>query len=143
MSSGFTLMAACAVYDGVTDVAHVCLATANPECPHMPKLWLLNQRCDGLLSSQMLDALPTAGGREEQKTEFGNVKKSGKAPKLKEALPTEGSVSCLFINDHNVDPELFVGFESGAVGMFKIMIEGVDDKQKIQTIKMFSGQKII
>jgi hypothetical protein len=91
----------------------------------------------------MLDALPTAGGREEQKTEFGNVKKSGKAPKLKEALPTEGSVSCLFINDHNVDPELFVGFESGAVGMFKIMIEGVDDKQKIQTIKMFSGQKII
>ena len=79
----------------------------------------------------MLDALPTAGGREEQKTEFGNVKKSGKVPKLKEALPTEGSVSCLYINDHNVDPELFVGFESGAVGMFKIMIEGVDDKQKI------------
>lgn len=36
----------------------------------------------------------------------------------------EGAVSCIYINDKDIvdDPELFLGFESGAIGMFKLRI---------------------
>ena len=40
-----------------------------------------------------------------------------------EIIPVEGSVTALYISDHQIDPELFVGYESGAVGMFKLLIK--------------------
>ena len=39
--------------------------------------------------------------------------------------PLEGSISCIEFADAcdvMVDPEVFIGFESGAIGMFKIQM---------------------
>jgi hypothetical protein len=44
-------------------------------------------------------------------------------PKQLEIIPVEGSVTSLYISEHDIDPELFVGYESGAIGMFKMQIE--------------------
>jgi hypothetical protein len=43
-----------------------------------------------------------------------------------------------------VDPLLIIGFESGAISMFKIVLALNDEKQKVlKTVKLFSAQKLI
>ena len=60
--------------------------------------------------------------------------------------PLEGSISCLVFADQcdaMADPEMFVGFENGAVGMFKLVIEEGKKGLEVQVIKLFTGQKVI
>jgi len=65
-------------------------------------------------------------------------------PKQLEIIPVEGSVTTLYISEHGIDPELFVGYESGAIGMFKMQIEkNKNGEMQIHTIKLFSAQKLI
>ena len=42
-----------------------------------------------------------------------------------------------------VDPEVFIGFESGAIGMFKILIDEKAGEYGLQIVKLFTGQKVI
>lgn len=60
----------------------------------------------------------------------------------------EGAISCLHFGEKCKDvpdPELFIGFESGAVGMFRIFITPATKTKplKINAVKMFSCQKVI
>ncbi len=104
----------------------------------MPKMILLSPSCDRIICSQHLDALPNPG-REEQKPQFGNLKMTGR-PKQLEIIPVEGSVTSMLISEHKADPELFVGYESGAIGMFKLLIEkNKNGEMQIRTIKLFSA----
>ena len=65
-------------------------------------------------------------------------------PKQIEIIPVEGSVTCIVIDEHKYDPELFVGYESGAVGMFKMFIsKNTNGEMQIKTLKLFSAQKLI
>lgn len=60
--------------------------------------------------------------------------------------PLEGSISCLVFADQcdaMADPEMFIGFENGAVGMFKLVIEEGKKGLEVQVIKLFTGQKVI
>ena len=60
--------------------------------------------------------------------------------------PLEGSISCLVFADQcdaMADPEMFIGFENGAVGMFKLVIEEGKKGLGVQVIKLFTGQKVI
>lgn len=109
----------------------------------MPKMILLSPSCDKVVSSQHLDALPNPG-RDEQKPQFGDLKVTGR-PKQLEIIPVEGSVTTLYITDTNgIDPELFVGYESGAIGMFRLQIlKNKNGEMQIHTIKLFSAQKLI
>lgn len=76
----FTQMETFVIYSE-DSTAYICLVTPNAECPHMPKLWLLNQTCSEVIVSHLLDCNPSAGGRAEQKQNFGNLKMTGKQPK--------------------------------------------------------------
>jgi len=40
-------------------------------------------------------------------------------------------------------PELFVGFESGAIGMFRISLAPNGASGKLHIIKLFTAQKLI
>ena len=42
-----------------------------------------------------------------------------------------------------VDAEVFVGFESGAIGMFKIMMDEKAGEYSLRIVKLFTGQKVI
>ena len=60
--------------------------------------------------------------------------------------PLEGSISCLVFADQcdaMADPEMFIGFENGAIGMFKLVIEEGKKGLEVQVIKLFTGQKVI
>ena len=42
-----------------------------------------------------------------------------------------------------VDAEVFIGFESGAIGMFKIMMDEKAGEYTLRIVKLFTGQKVI
>jgi hypothetical protein len=105
----------------------------------MPKLWLLTEQVDGIELHQCIDALPSIG-REVQKPGFGKFKP---AAKPKEEKNMEGTVTCILLDERNTDPQLLVGFESGAIGMFKLILELIDGKKTIKITKLFSAQKLI
>ena len=80
--------------------------------------------------------------KEKEKPKFGKstTKSTTKNDKLLNTLSQEGTVSALCFDDHNVDPLLIIGFESGAISMFKIVLGLNDEKQKVlQTVKLFSA----
>jgi hypothetical protein len=156
----FTTFAASVVV-GVTKMDHIALVTVDAEQIHLVKLWLLNQTCTGLESSEMLQPLPATsvaflkdektgakggkfaeGNAANEKMAFGRTVRSHSKGKDDKVL--EGAISCLYFGErcHEVpDPELFVGFESGAVGMFRVFVTPVkkgDTGMKIQAVKMFS-----
>ena len=66
-------------------------------------------------------------------------------PKDESERPIEGAITCLKIVEWNIDPELFLGYESGAIGMLKLAIEPPvsDDVKRVGITKLFSGQKLI
>jgi hypothetical protein len=70
--------------------------------------------------------------KEKEKPQFGKTKTAPK-PKLKpECDPnTEGAVTCLSFDDQNVDPLLIVGFESGAISMFKVITKENEENKTI------------
>ena len=103
----------------------------------------------------MLQPLPAASVAhlKDEKGGFAARGKTGpKEPrstsKCREGQVIEGAISCLHFGEKCLDvpdPELFIGFESGAVGMFRIFITN-NKKTKalsIQSVKMFSCQKVI
>ena len=71
------------------------------------------------------------------------------AEELAASKPLEGSVTCVQFSDGCqvlAEAELFVGFENGAIGLFRISLgpsvsEGVPGP--IKTFKMFTAQKLI
>lgn len=58
-----------------------------------------------------------------------------------------GTTSCFRISDHAIDPELFIGYESGNIAMFKIALEEKnligENQLKFKNEKLFSAQKFI
>ena len=79
-----------------------------------------------------LEALPSAQAHTSEKSKFSGKPKKGAAGKktreeeIAAERPLEGSVTCLQFTDGCdilSDPELFVGYESGAIGMFRINLD--------------------
>lgn len=124
------------------ETQHICIITQASDAPHMPKMWLLTEKCDGIELFQLIDALPTSG-REPQKPQFGKFKPTSNA-KPKEQAPMDGTITCLKIDERQTDPQLLVGFESGSIGLFKLILEtSKENKKQIKVIKLFSAQKLI
>lgn len=87
------------------------------------------------------------GVAANEKMAFGRTNRAHSKGKDDKVL--EGAISCLYFGERCKevpDPELFIGFESGAVGMFRIFVtqakKGASGMQ-IQAVKMFSCQKVI
>jgi len=96
-------------------------------------MWLLNQTCDKVESSELLQPLPAASVAylnkdKEETSAFSGKKKSVRRrskSKEREDKILEGAISCLQFGETSqevADPELFIGFENGAIGMFRIYI---------------------
>lgn len=93
----------------------------------------------------MIDALPSLGSREVQKPQFGKVKQAApvKSNEAKDR-PMEGTVTCILADERQADPLLLIGFESGAIGMFKLLLEKTSHGNKtINVVRLFSAQKLI
>lgn len=125
----------------------IAIVTVDTEVIHLAKMWLLNPTCTGLESTELLQPLPaTSVAFLKEKEAF--APRGGKEPrstsKGREDKVLEGAISCLYFGERCAevpDPELFIGFESGAVGMFRIFVAPVkrgEQAMKIQAVKMFS-----
>ena len=145
MQASFTTFAATTIL-APTKMDHIAIITVDAESIHLAKMWLLNQTCTGVNSTELLQPLPaTSVAFLKEKEAF--APKGGKErshSKGREDKVLEGAISCLFFGERCAevpDPELFIGFESGAVGMFRVFV--INDKKsskdmKIQAVKMFS-----
>ena len=116
---------------------------------------LLSARCDSVIEETHLEALPSALNLAATMSKFTGKPKKGAAGKktraeeMADERPQEGSVTCLQFSDgcQLLDqPELFVGFESGAIGMFRVFMEasradGTPGPMKVK--KIFTAQKLI
>ena len=88
---------------------------------------------------------PFTGKRE------GPGAKDKRAPKSRKELSAEGAVSCLKMSEWGVDPELLIGFESGAIALCSLTISAVDESGKdtdgtskfVKVTRLFSGQKFV
>ena len=84
------------------------------------------------MQEKHLDALPSVLAHAATVSKFtGKAKKGAKGKQtreeeIKDEKPQEGAVTCLKFSDGCEaldEPELFVGFESGAIGMFRVSLE--------------------
>ena len=226
MNTTFTTFAATTLISASIN-NHLTIVTQDERMSHMPKVWLMNQTCDEVLTTRLIEAIPNTSLQEvkqhashilkqqmkeaeqningskkngdgEEKSKFtGGTKSRGKGKKGKKGKkgakkghqdrdygeedeeegelvdfvesrfneddpvvnhstkeqtlqsmvkPLEGSISCIEFADAcdtMADPELFIGFESGAIGMFKLQMDESDDGYKILVVKLFTGQKVI
>lgn len=146
LSSGFTTFTSVALM-GYDEALHIAVIAPDPEMAHMPKIFLLAEDCKSVIFEESFNALPSAGkGKQNEGAAFANKTAKGKnMPKDESERPIEGAITCLKIVEWNIDPELFLGYESGAIGMLKLAIEPPvsDDVKRVGITKLFSGQKLI
>lgn len=154
MSASFTTFAADTVVSSTAN-NHILLVTTCPDFPHKPKMHLLSQRCDAVIEEFQLEALPSALSHASTVSKFtGKAKKGTKGKKtveeeIKDERPLEGSITCLKFGDGCSmleDPELFVGYESGAIGMFRLSLNPSNadgSPGSIKSIKLFTATKLI
>ena len=154
MSASFTTFAADLVVQD-QDNSHILIVTACPDFPHKPKMHLLSQSCDTVLQTKHLEALPSALSHASEVSKFsGKPKKGTKGKKTREEelvdeRPLEGSVTCLKFSDGCdvlEEPELFVGYESGAIGLFRLSLGNSNadgSPGELKQFKMFTAQKLI
>jgi len=102
-----------------------------------------------------IDALPSAQAHNSQLSKFSGKAKKGaggkktKQEEISDGRPLEGSVTCFHFSDGCdilEQPELFVGYESGSIGMFRISLQAdmADGSPgKLHVIKLFTAQKLI
>lgn len=146
MQASFTTFAATVIL-APTKMDHIAIITVDAESIHLAKMWLLNQTCTCVNSTELLQPLPaTSVAFLKEKEAFAprGGKEQRSHSKGREEKVLEGAISCLFFGERCAevpDPELFIGFESGAVGMFRVFV--INDKKndkgmKIQAVKMFS-----
>jgi hypothetical protein len=121
----------------------------------MPKLWLLNEKVDGHIWSDHFEVLP--GDVFKQSTNPFTGKREGpgakekRAAKSRKELSAEGAVSCLKMSEWGADPELLVGFESGAIALCSLIVLSIDESGKdeegqskyVKVTRLFSGQKFV
>ena len=87
----------------------------------MPKLWLLSEKVDGVLWEDHFEVLPQDVFKQQTNPFTGKREGPGanqkRAVKARKDMSSEGAVSCLKMSEWGVDPELLVGFESGAIAL--------------------------
>ena len=132
---------------------HIAIVTVDAESIHLAKMWLLSPSCTSLESTEMLQPLPATSVAflKDEKSGFGRNGKAAEGvaanekmafgktnrahSKGKDEKVLEGAISCLYFGERCQevpDPELFIGFESGAVGMFRIFVTAKKGDTKMQ-----------
>lgn len=154
MSSSFTTFAADTVVSEL-GTNYILVVTSCPDFPHKPKMQLLSAACDSVIQTKHLEALPSALSHASEVSKFsGKPKKGTKGKKTREEelvdeRPLEGSVTCLKFSDGSEvleEPELFVGYESGSIGLFRLSVNNSNadgTPGDLRQIKMFTAQKLI
>ena len=117
-------------------IDHICIVTPCFEDPHFPKFFVLNVESNAVLHEQTLEVLPNSSnarpGVEGGSTQEGEEE----APKDNR----EGNITCILVNDrpmpddlklkskeeHEDIHEVFLGYESGAIGMFTVHLSRIE-----------------
>ena len=118
----------------------------------MPRLYLMDSTCKEVITNEYIEAMAPHKQIDPNQTKSnftGKKKKKSKEEEIKNDKPAEGNVSCMVFSDDceaKTHPELFVGYESGAIGMFRLELEQKslkDTTPVFKIIKLFSAQKLI
>ena len=154
MSASFTTFAADTVCSEEGN-NHILLVSACPDFPHKPKMSVLSCPCDEVIQQKHLETLPNVLAMASEVSKFSGRPKKGAKDKqtreeeIKEERPLEGQVTCLEFSDGCGvldEPELFVGYESGAIGMFRLALgasQADGSPGALTNIKLFTAQKLI
>lgn len=160
-SSSFTTFVATLLYSnfevGKID-SHITLVTSDGDKPSMPRLYLMDPTCKEVITNEYIEAMaphkqhnPNATAKEGSTfTGKGKKKKKSKEEEIQtDSKSLEGNLSCMVFSDDceaKQHPELFVGYESGAIGMFRLELQQESMRSttpKFKIIKLFSAQKLI
>ena len=81
MCNSFTTFAATSlISSNITN--HLAIVTQDSYYSHMPKVWLMNQTCDEILTTQLIEALPNSSLVEVQQHAAHVLKKQVKEEEL-------------------------------------------------------------
>jgi len=88
---------------------------------HLPRIILLDDSASSVKAEILIES--RSNKVDEKMKPKGDFKQSNKSSqKSKEKVPPHGALSSLYLTAGNGYNELFVGYESGAVGAFRLIL---------------------